>query len=155
MSKYWISVAAAVLWLAAVGNTAEIEGSTEFYYYGDERVQLKVVPDELSVGQSGEETLFNQATLQVEAGTVAVQTTQLGANTWRLRLDRPVADRHDRARTTRACGVAARGRRLIGLDLPRSPTPTQLRTQGLQADTDSRRWKRSSASRGWTETHVN
>jgi len=87
MSKYWISVAAAVLWLATVGNTAEIEGSTEVYYYGGERVALTVVPDEMSVGQSGEGKLFNQATLQVEAGTVAVQTTQLGANTWRLRLD--------------------------------------------------------------------
>ncbi len=87
MSKYWIFITAAFLSSATIGGTAEIEHSNAFYHYGGVRVPLTIVADELSVGQAGEGKLFSQATLQVEAGTVEVNATQLGADTWRLRLE--------------------------------------------------------------------
>ncbi len=87
MSKYWTFTVAAVLSMATIGGAAEIEYSNAFYYYGDVRVPLTVVPDEMSVGQSGEMKLFNRATLHVDAGTVEIHATRLGANMWRLRFD--------------------------------------------------------------------
>jgi len=56
------------------------------YFCSDVRGPLTVVSDEMSVGQSVDGTLFNHATLQVDMGSIDVNAIQLGANTWRLRL---------------------------------------------------------------------
>ena len=87
MDRLRTLTAAAVLASGAMAAAAEPENPGTFYYYGAVRVPLAVVTNEISFGQSGEGRLFNHATLQVDAGTVEVNATQLGANTWRLQLD--------------------------------------------------------------------
>jgi subtilisin family serine protease len=87
MNKHWIFIAAAVLSLTSIGGTAEIEHPKAFYYYGDVQIPLTVVVDEMSVGKSGGGSLFSRASLQVDAGTIEVHATKLGANTWRLQMD--------------------------------------------------------------------
>jgi subtilisin family serine protease len=88
MRKRWFIIIAVVALTVTIVGASEVERSKAFYYYSDTRVPLTVVPDDMSVGKSGKDSMFSQAILQVEAGTVEIQATQLGANTWRLRLDR-------------------------------------------------------------------
>jgi subtilisin family serine protease len=86
-----IRIFAAIVFLATgtMVSAAEPEHKAAFYYYGNQRIELVFVADELSVGTPAGEELFNRPTVQIDAVAVEVQASPLGANMWRLRLDPP------------------------------------------------------------------
>ena len=87
MGRIRISFAIAVLASGTMVSAAEPEHTATFYYYGNQRIELAVVADELSVGKSADEDLFNRPTVQIDAGAVEVQASPLGAGIWRVRLE--------------------------------------------------------------------
>jgi len=86
--------AVAVLASGATAGAAERDHQRTFYYYDNERIELEIVADELSVGKSSAEELFNRATLEVGAITVEVRASRLGSSMWRLRLDPQASPAH-------------------------------------------------------------
>jgi len=87
MFKIRTLVTVTVLVSGAISGAAEREHSGAFYYYGNQRIEIAVVADELSVGKPAGEELFNRTTVQIDAVSVEVQASPLGANMWRLRLE--------------------------------------------------------------------
>jgi len=87
MDRIKTLTAVVVLASGAIAGAAEYDHPGTFYYYGDLRIPLKIVADEISVGRSPGEELFNWATVQIDAVAVEVQASPLGANMWRVRLE--------------------------------------------------------------------
>jgi subtilisin family serine protease len=88
MRTIWVLIAAVMFLMGGIAGAAEPDSlSGAFYYYGDEPTELVVVLEELSVGTSTGQELFNRSALQFDALAVQVQPSPLGAATWRVRLD--------------------------------------------------------------------
>jgi hypothetical protein len=81
MGEIRIVFAIAVLASGTMVSAAEPEHTATFYCYGNQRIELAVVADELSVGKFAAEDLFNRATVQIDAVAVEVQAPPLGTAT--------------------------------------------------------------------------